>query len=94
MIITDEAKEAFKKLFHQYESENIRVYFAGQGEGSPEIGLSFHVPEENDVIQTINGIKVAIDPQILFVAEELTLDVQDTPEGRGIVMTGGPEQIM
>ncbi|MBM7580277.1 iron-sulfur cluster assembly accessory protein [Jeotgalibacillus terrae] len=94
MIITDEAKEAFKTLFHQYESENIRVYFAGQGEGSPEIGLSFDVPEDNDVIQTINSIKVAIDPQILFVAEELTLDVQDTPEGRGIVITGGPEQIM
>ncbi|TFD99732.1 adhesin [Jeotgalibacillus salarius] len=91
MIITDIAKEAFKELFHQHEAENVRVFFAGQGCGAPQLGIALDQPEENDVIQTVNGIKVAIDPQILFITEDITLDVQDTPEGRGIVMSGMPE---
>ncbi|MGD7044619.1 HesB-like (seleno)protein [Jeotgalibacillus proteolyticus] len=91
MIITDTAREAFQQLFQQHEAENVRVYFAGQGCGAPQLGLALDTPEENDIIQNINSISVAIDPQVLILAENITLDVQDTPEGRGIVMTGLPQ---
>ncbi|MDG5472774.1 adhesin [Jeotgalibacillus sp. ET6] len=91
MIITDTAREAFQQLFQQHEAENVRVYFAGQGCGAPQLGLALDAPEENDIIQNVNSISVAIDPQVLILAENITLDVQDTPEGRGIVMTGLPE---
>ncbi|TDL33050.1 adhesin [Jeotgalibacillus sp. S-D1] len=91
MIITDVARDAFRDLFDQHDANNVRVFFAGQGCGAPQLGLALDSPEENDVMQTVNTISVAIDPQILILAENITLDVQDTPQGRGIVMMGLPD---
>lgn len=91
MIITDVARDAFRDLFEQHDASNVRVFFAGQGCGAPQLGIALDQPEENDVIQNVNEISVAIDPQILILAENITLDVQDTPQGRGIVMMGLPE---
>ncbi|WP_227394585.1 iron-sulfur cluster assembly accessory protein [Jeotgalibacillus aurantiacus] len=87
MVITDTAKQALLELFDRYDNDNVRIYFAGQGDGTPDLGLGIDPPEENDIVWEINSIKVAIDPQILFVAENITLDVQDTPDGRGVVIT-------
>lgn len=52
------------------------------------MGLALDEPEENDVVETINEIKVAIDSMVVQFTENLTLDRQDTPDGAGLVMLG------
>lgn len=92
MMITDMARDAFRDLFDLHNATNVRVFLAGQEDGAPQLGISLHSPEENDVIQAVNTISVAIDPHVLILAEDITLDVQDTPQGRGIVMMGPGEK--
>ena len=48
------------------------------------MGLALDEPKEEDIVETINGILVAIEKSILSETENLSLDVQD---GR-LVMLG------
>ncbi|MED4355104.1 hypothetical protein P9265_22890 [Schinkia azotoformans] len=50
--------------------------------------MALDEPEETDLVETINGIKVAIDSMVIQATENLTLDRQDSPEGAGLVMLG------
>jgi Fe-S cluster assembly iron-binding protein IscA len=86
MYITEEARSALQNLFDQYEASNIRIFLEEQSREPEQLGFSLDMPHAHDAIQTINEIKVAIDPRILFLTEDLTIDVQDTPQGRGIVI--------
>nr|WP_240515343.1 hypothetical protein [Fictibacillus aquaticus] len=52
------------------------------------MGLALDEPEENDVIEQINGIRVALDFRISDHAKGITLDFEDTREGAGLVMKG------
>ncbi len=52
------------------------------------MGLALDEPREDDKLEVINGITVAIDTKILPQTENLTLDFQDTPQGKGLVMLG------
>ena len=44
--------------------------------------------KESDKIETINGIKVALDSQVTGT-EELTLDIEESQNGAGLVLIGG-----
>nr|WP_258000406.1 hypothetical protein [Bacillus sp. Marseille-P3661] len=51
--------------------------------------MALDEPVENDLVKTINGIKVAIDSQIAEHTEVLTLDRETGPNGEvGLVMLG------
>ncbi|MFC0274056.1 adhesin [Metabacillus herbersteinensis] len=91
MKITDEAKQILENIFKERNTDSIRVYSLGSGCCGPQIGLSLDVPQETDVIQEVNGVKVALDPQITSSVEEVTLDKEDTAEGAGFVLIGGSE---
>jgi Fe-S cluster assembly iron-binding protein IscA len=52
------------------------------------MGLALEEPSANDVVETINGIQVAIEKEILANSEAITLDYQETPSGSGLVMLG------
>ena len=52
------------------------------------MGLALEEPSENDVVETINGIQVAIEKDILANSEAITLDYQETASGSGLVMLG------
>lgn len=41
------------------------------------MGLALDEPKENDVVETINGISVAFEANILGEAEKLSLDIQN-----------------
>ena len=72
--ITDSARDLLKKILQEKNTGGIRVFFAGFGWGGPQIGLALDEPEADDIIETINEIQVAIDPEIKPHTESMILD--------------------
>ncbi|OHR65247.1 adhesin [Bacillus sp. HMSC76G11] len=91
MKITENAKQLLETIFQERNAEGIRVYSLGSGCCGPQIGLSLDAPMDADIVQEVNGIKVAIDPQISSSVEDITLDKENTADGTGFVLIGGSE---
>ncbi|MBY6087546.1 adhesin [Priestia aryabhattai] len=88
MNISNEAKKMLLEVFASQGGSGIRFYSEGQGCCGPQIGLSLEAPGTNDQVQEINGISVAIEQEVLFATQDLTLDVQENPQGKGFVLVG------
>ncbi|WP_156290076.1 HesB/IscA family protein [Oceanobacillus salinisoli] len=88
MNITDSAKQKLEVIFQEKSTDSIRFYSVGGGCCGPQVGLSLDRPNEADVIQEINGIKVAIEQEVKGTVAELTLDNEETPEGARFVFIG------
>ena len=88
MQITDSAKTFIQEIMKQHDLKGIRLFMAGVGWSGPKMGLALEEPSENDVVETINGIQVAIEKDILANSEAITLDYQETASGSGLVMLG------
>ncbi len=86
MKITDGAKQLLETFLSEKGAEGIRLYSV-TGCCGPQFAISLDAPEESDLIQTINGIKVAFDSQITGT-DELTLDKEENQEGAGLVLIG------
>ena len=86
MKITDGAKQLLESFLKEKGAEGIRLYSIA-GCCGPQFAISLDKPEESDMIQTINGIKVAFDSQITGT-DELTLDKEENKEGAGLVLIG------
>ncbi|WP_066249532.1 adhesin [Neobacillus drentensis] len=86
MKITDEAKQLLENVLSENGAKGIRLYSVA-GCCGPQFALSLDAPQETDTIEMINGIKVAIDSQVL-ATEELTLDKEESQEGAGLVLLG------
>lgn len=87
MNITDGAKKLLENVISEKGVEGIRL-FTNAGCCGPQFGLSLDSPLESDTIQTINGIKLAIDSQVNDT-EGLTLDIEENDGGTGLVLIGG-----
>ncbi|WP_110113207.1 Fe-S cluster assembly protein HesB [Bacillus sp. CGMCC 1.16541] len=88
MVITSKAKTLVEEVLAEQGIEGIRLFFKGISCEIPNIGLAFQPEEEGDELQIINGIKVAIQPDILPYTDELILDVHTTPYGPGLALVG------
>lgn len=86
MKITDGAKQLLEDFLSEKGAEGIRLSSVA-GCCGPQFAISLDAPMESDTIETINGIKVAIDSQVTR-AEELTLDKEENQEGSGLVLIG------
>lgn len=87
MKITDGAKQLLEKVLSENGADGIRLYSVA-GCCGPQFALSLDAPQDSDTINIINGIKVAIDQNILET-EELTLDKDESQDGAGLVIIGG-----
>lgn len=88
MQITDAGKTFIEDILKENKADCIRVVFAGQGCCGPKLGLSLNEPHDDDIVQIINGIKVAIENRVVPHTRSLTLDFQTTEAGSGLVMAG------
>jgi iron-sulfur cluster assembly protein len=86
MHITDQAKTVLTEVLQEQGAEGLRLSSIA-GCCGPQIAVSMADPEPTDTIETINGIRVAIDPSMKGT-DELTIDVETTPEGEGLVLIG------
>ena len=84
--ITDGAKQLLESFLNEKGAEGIRLSSI-KGCCGPQFSISLDAPEESDTVETINGIRVAIDSQITGT-EELTLDKEENQEGAGLVLLG------
>jgi iron-sulfur cluster assembly protein len=85
MNITDGAKQILVGFLSKREAEGIRLTSV-EGCCGPQFRISLDAPIESDRIETINGIRVAIDSEVTG-SEELTIDKGEN--GAGIVLIGG-----
>jgi Fe-S cluster assembly iron-binding protein IscA len=84
VFITDGAKKLLDEYLAAHGLGGLRLTVE-TGEFGPQFAITFDEPQEFDVVQEIKGIRVAIDAQ-LSDTDLLTLDVEGTPEGRGLVL--------
>jgi HesB-like selenoprotein len=89
--ITLSAKKYIDEVLEMNNANGIRVYFAGMGWGGPKLGLALDEPENSDVIEEINGIRVAFDQRIKDQTTALKLDFEDSQHGSGLIMVGQDE---
>nr|WP_285859144.1 adhesin [Bhargavaea ginsengi] len=83
-MITDGAKKLLDEYLAAHGLGGLRLTVE-TGEFGPQFAITFDEPQEFDVVQDIKGIRVAIDAQ-LSDTDLLTLDVEETQEGRGLVL--------
>ncbi|WP_117169436.1 adhesin [Paraliobacillus sediminis] len=88
MNITEKAKIKLEGIFTEKNVDSMRFYAMESGCCGPQIGISIDAPEATDTIKEINGIKVAIDPDIKDAVEGLTLDDEETSDGTQFVLLG------
>ncbi|MDY0407376.1 HesB/IscA family protein [Virgibacillus soli] len=88
MNITEKAKTKLQGIFEEKGVEGIRFYSMGAGCCGPQLGISLDAPEENDIVEEIDGIKVAVDRDVKDTVEGLTLDDDETPNGSQFVLLG------
>jgi len=50
--------------------------------------LSLDEATDNDIVETINGVQVAIEKSVLEQTEGLMLDYETSSHGSGLVMKG------
>jgi HesB-like selenoprotein len=89
MIITDKAKEFISNAMKENGVSTLRFTFEGAGCCGPSYGVTLAEAQENDVKETVNGIEVAIAPQVVDMVKTLTLDYVEDQQGAGLVMSGG-----
>nr|WP_236871278.1 adhesin [Brevibacillus laterosporus] len=65
MIITDKAKEFVQELMEDSSVFTLRFTFEGEGCCGPNYGITLEKSNANDRVTEINGIEVAIDPNVL-----------------------------
>ncbi|SDM82134.1 HesB/IscA family protein [Sediminibacillus halophilus] len=88
MNITEKANKKINELLEQKNAEGIRFYSMGAGCCGPQLGISLDAPGENDIIEEIDGIQVAIDKEVKDTVAELTLDNEETLEGSHFTLLG------
>lgn len=86
MKITDGARQLLEGFLNEKGAEGIRLSSVA-GCCGPQFSISLDQPQETDKVETINGIKVAIDSQVVGV-EELILDKEENENGVGLVLNG------
>jgi HesB-like selenoprotein len=89
MNITDGAKSYIENMMKEAGVSTLRFGYAGAGCYGPSYELSLDEPQDTDVVNVINDVEVAVDPQVVELVSELTLDFQQDEQGEGLVISSG-----
>ena len=88
MEITNNAKEYLHELMRANAVSTIRIVVSGIGWGGPQLGLALAEAEEADIVETINGIQVAMEKSIATDLAHVTLDLKEDASGKSIAILG------
>ncbi len=89
MFITDSAKEYIEAMMQEAGIKTLRFMNAGGGCCGPSYQLALDHAQENDIVERINEIEVALDPAIVDIVSQLTLDTENDDEGVVLIVRGG-----
>ncbi|WP_052016891.1 MULTISPECIES: hypothetical protein [unclassified Paenibacillus] len=83
MVITDEAKAYIEEMMREAGVHKLRFAMVCGGCCGPSYQLGLTDSLENYLVQEINTIRVAVDPEIVTTVESITLDVERYDDGLG-----------
>lgn len=81
MIISDAARDALLAIMNDEGVETISLVAVGESCCGPQFGLTLDTPADDDVIEEINGVKLAMNPSYKEQASDLVLEAEVTAEG-------------
>ena len=83
MKITDQAKEYIQQAMQENHISTLRFYGI-PGCCGVNLDVSLQEPEENDVIESINGVKIAIHPDVKEQLEGVILEIEEDNGEEGL----------
>ncbi|KOP68505.1 adhesin [Bacillus sp. FJAT-18019] len=89
MIITDGAKAYIEEMMKEAGTTTLRFFNAEAGCCGPSYQLTLDKAQENDIVERINHIEVALDPTIADIVRNVTLDIDQDEEGTTLIVSGG-----
>lgn len=87
MNMTDQAKDYIKQAMHANNVSTIRFYGIA-GCCGMNLGVALQAAEENDILEEVNGLTVAIQPNMKEQLNVVTIDVEENNGKMGIVLNG------
>lgn len=87
MKITEQAKGYIQQAMKDNNVNTLRFYGIA-GCCGVNLGVGLQEAEENDVIEQINGVQVAIHPDVKDQLNNVTIDVEEQDGEMGIVLDG------
>lgn len=87
MKITDQAKEYIQQAMQENNVSTLR-FFGIQGCCGVNLGVSLQDAEENDLLEDVNGVKVAIQHEMKEQLNNVILDVEEDNGDMGLVLNG------
>ena len=88
MIITDGARAYIEEMMKEAGTTTLRFLMQELGRG-PSYQLTLDKAQENDIVERINHIEVALDPTIADIVRNVTLDIDQDEEGPALIVSGG-----
>ncbi|MBO2537212.1 Fe-S cluster assembly protein HesB [Rummeliibacillus suwonensis] len=87
MKISNQAKEYIQKAMYENNVTTLR-FFGIPGCCGVNLGVSLQEAEKNDVIEQVNEIKVAIQPDVKEELGGVSLEVEEDNGEMGLVLMG------
>lgn len=87
MKISDQAKEYIQQAMQENNVTTLR-FFGIPGCCGVNLGVSLQEAEKNDVIEQVNEIKVAIQPDVKEQLNGVSLEVEEDSGEMGLVLIG------
>jgi iron-sulfur cluster assembly protein len=85
--ITEQAKEYIQQVMQEKQISTLR-FFGIQGCCGVNLGVALQEAEENDVLEQINGLTIAIQVDLKEHLNNVTIDVEAENGEKGIVLNG------
>jgi iron-sulfur cluster assembly protein len=84
--VTDKAKQHVLELIEKEESgKGLRLGVKGGGCSGLSYSITFDMEKERDNIVDFDGFKVLLDPKSAVYLKGITLDYDDSLEGKGFI---------
>lgn len=84
--VTEKALMEFENLYRNTDLV-FRIMIAGFGWSGPTLGVNLEKPMENDYIEEINGIKFAVDRELLEQYKNFKIDYVKNMFKKGFVVS-------
>ena len=87
MKITDQAKEYIQQAMQENNVSTLR-FFGIPGCCGVNLGVSLQEAEENDLLEEVNGLQIAIQPEMNEQLNDVTLELEEDNGEMGLVLNG------
>ena len=87
MKMTDGAQTYLKEAMKANNVSTLRFYGIA-GCCGMNLGVALQEAEANDMVEEVNGLKIAIQPEMKEQLLNVTIDVEEENGEMGIVLTG------